>query len=340
VSDESEAVEEVWEQVESALSPPELDARPLGDLPRHDEVWQVDSRQLRAWINFEGDLRRPWVVLVFCPTTGLVLNQRLDREQPAPDVVWGVLEEAMRSARYGEPHRPARLEVASGDALVGIADPLEAIGVDCGLAGDLREFEQVAADLGRRFDERDVCPALTSIRGAGPAAVERLFGAAYDFYRRAPWQQVAGDRFIRIELGEPARTWFACVMGQSGMVHGVALYDDPQQIERILRGRTPDQRVEELSAISMSYGEEFELPFDDLDAAERFAWPVAAPEAWPSAYRVRPGMQIEPLTADELATLEACLRLIPGFIACGRKQEEAAAMTSGGAMTATLSWMN
>ena len=41
---------------------------------------------------------------------------------------------------------------------------------------------------------------------------------------------------------------------------------------------------------------------------------MAGPEAYPSIFRVNPGMAVRPPLAWELELTEACLRAIPGFL--------------------------
>jgi hypothetical protein len=48
---------------------------------------------------------------------------------------------------------------------------------------------------------------------------------------------------------------------------------------------------------------------EDAAAAEQFGWPVAAPEAWPTAYSVSDS-SLSGLTADELRFLAAAIRSV------------------------------
>jgi hypothetical protein len=55
----------------------------------------------------------------------------------------------------------------------------------------------------------------------------------------------------------------------------------------------------------------------DLDAAEQFGWPVAAPEAYPVVFRVQPPQGLVSPSADELRLLEAAVRAVPQLVAGG-----------------------
>ena len=58
---------------------------------------------------------------------------------------------------------------------------------------------------------------------------------------------------------------------------------------------------------SVLFGEEGDTPMEDLDAIEQFGWPVATPEAYPAALRIRPGPSIDTPPAPEVRFLTAAL---------------------------------
>ena len=72
------------------------------------------------------------------------------------------------------------------------------------------------------------------------------------------------------------------------------------------------------TGLSVMFGEAFEVPIADLDAAQRYGWEVAGDEAYPNPIHVNPGRSMRPPLAWELELLEACLRAVPRFLQSGR----------------------
>ena len=86
-------------------------------------------------------------------------------------------------------------------------------------------------------------------------------------------------------------------------------------LQRLFTGSGSDEEMSrQATGLSVMYGEAFEIPIADLDAAERHGWPVVGPEAYPNPIYVNPGRSMRPPLAWELELLEGCLRAIPQFL--------------------------
>jgi hypothetical protein len=166
--------------------------------------------------------------------------------------------------------------------------------------------------------------ALIHSPGVTLAQVGNFFEAAAFFYRARPWRQIAGDSIIRVACNRfNSGPWYAVVMGQSGIERGFALYEDADFLNKLLSGKiSEEESARRTSAISVTYGEAFDIAPPDVDAAEEQGWPVAGPEAYPCALRVNPGMAFRAPLKWELELLEGCLRAIPDFL--GRQVDKAA----------------
>ena len=100
------------------------------------------------------------------------------------------------------------------------------------------------------------------------------------------------------------------------MVRGLALYEDLEALLRMREGDGSDEEnARETVALSVTFGDQTELPIADLDAAERLGWEVAEPDAYPAAIRKERGLMMRPPLAWELRLLEGCLLALPEFIA-------------------------
>jgi hypothetical protein len=105
-------------------------------------------------------------------------------------------------------------------------------------------------------------------------------------------------------------------MGQSGLTTGLALYDDLEPLRRLWAGGFPDQEnARRAVATSVTFGEAWDIPVADLEAAQRHGWQLARPDAYPEVFHKDRGLSLRPPLAWELELLEGCLRAIPEFVA-------------------------
>jgi len=178
--------------------------------------------------------------------------------------------------------------------------------------------------------------------GVTPEAMGSLFDAAALFYRLAPWRKT-GDRAIKVECPHfDSGPWYAVVMGQGGLSHGLVLYDDLATLRRIERGGLSEEENARLTAgLAVVFGDKEDLDPADREDAARLGWEVAGPAAYPSVYRIEPGLSMRPPLAWELQLLEGCLRAVPEF--ARKKTRRLAPLditvpTAGGELPLVLSW--
>ncbi len=338
-----DALMERMEELGSATQLSEEDrqrlAESVADLPQEiGEVWQVASRKLATWITDQGEPQRPWATLVACPASMSILAQTVGLEPPTGDWLWKTILTAMISPSVGEPHLPEAIEVNSADLCDALASHLRPLGVACTACQQLEQLDEILDDLSASLNSGQQMAAMIDTPGVTPKHVGGLFAAAAEFYRQRPWREVPGDVVIEVRCDKfQANRWHVVVMGQSGMTFGLAMYEDREVLQAILREEPGADRRN--SGLSVIYSEAFEISIRDLDAAEREAWLVAGPEAYPLVLRINPGMAVRPPLAWELELLEGCLRAIPKFLA--RDKPTPARMTipvSSGELTLELLW--
>jgi tetratricopeptide (TPR) repeat protein len=318
----------------------------LKKLPiREGSVWQVEARKMPAWVSDGGELRRPWVVLVASRTSDLILGQALLQETPTPGFLWDTLSAAMQAPSAGPPHRPAEIEVRPGGPWDELAGPLDAVGVRVVHADELDLIDRLMDDLAENVFGPKVGPGLLDMPGVTPDQVAGFFQAAAGFYRASPWQRVTGEETIKVACDRyESGPWYAVIIGQMGMTLGLALYEDLDALVRMREGDASDEEnARETVALSITYGDETEVPVQDLDAAEQYGWEVAGPEAYPAPMRKERGLVMRPPLAWELRLLEACLRAIPPFVARHDRDDPAPfaqeVPTAAGPLTLELSWV-
>lgn len=304
------------------------------------EVWQADIRRLAAWVGGEGQPERPWCALVANRTEDLVLSHDLRMEPPTTDWLWESVAQAMARPAVGQPHLPGVIEVASPQQQDSLRPHLESIGVRCVARDQLDQLDFIFDDMARHLAGPSALPALVDVPGVQPEHVGDFFEAAADFYRARPWRDIPGDTPIRVQCDKfQSGLWFGIVMGQMGMTLGLSLHEDEEALQAILvEDASDEENARRTSALSLMYGEPFEIAPADLDAAEKHGWTVAGPEAYPQAIRVNPGQAVRPPLAWELELLTGCLRAIPDFARKGNAGESKTVPVASGELALRLSW--
>ena len=328
--------------LEGPETPVTTDLDELASLPQNmGESWQADVRRLPGWLEQGSELLRPWASLVTSRDEHTVLTQNLTMDSPPDTWIWKNVVDAMHRPLMGEPHRPGIVEVSSDAFQRVLYDPLEAIGVRCVVADDLEQIDEIFRQLGKFLSGGRASPPLVEVPGVRLDDIRGFYAAAADFYRAAPWRLVPGDTTLKIECRKfNTHTWYGVVMGQSGLVLGLALYEDLDMLKRLFAGTASDDDMSrKTTGLSVMFGEAFEIPIADLDASERHGWPVAGPEAYPNPIYVNPGRSMRPPLAWELELLEGCLRAIPQFLQSGDESTTISAPGSRGTLTLQLSQM-
>jgi tetratricopeptide (TPR) repeat protein len=294
---------------------PEAEAR-LRSLPSEMDAWQADFRQFARRVEIAGERVRPWMVLVSSRTRELVLAHALTEEAPSPEEFWDIVAGAMERPAAGEPHRPSELQIRPGAHCDALARHFDAIGVACSPTVELDQVDYLFDDLSRHMAGVDP-PGMLDMPGVKPEQVGRFFEAAAEFYRRAPWRSLGYEAVIRVECDRyESGPWFAVLMGQSGLTLGLALYEDLGLLRRMWSGKLSDEEgARRTVALTVTFDDDATIPEADLEAIEKYGWPVASPEAYPSLFRKERGLSMRPPLAWEIDLMDACLRVLPDFVA-------------------------
>jgi tetratricopeptide (TPR) repeat protein len=327
------------QRVANGSSPADAEWSQLVSLPqRAGETWQADVRRLPVWIQVAGEPKRPWVSLVADIDSDAILATEIATDEPADDWLLKSVWQAMSSPAVGEARRPSIIHVASDRQREILAAQAEPLGVQCVKKSGLKHLQHLIGELAAHLGGQQQPKALIQSPGMTKAQLGSFFEGAAHFYRARPWREVPGDSIIRVSCDRfESGPWHAVVMGQSGIEQGLALYEDLQLLRTLLTGQLSDEDSgRRTSAISVTYGEAFDVAPADLDAVEEQGWPVAGPEAYPCVLRVNPGMAVRTPLKWELELLEGCLRAIPDFLGKRVGKTETAASVSGDIITLRL----
>jgi tetratricopeptide (TPR) repeat protein len=312
------------------------------NLPQEYDVWQADFRQLPTWTRISGKPVRPWVVLVTSRSNDLVLAHEMPEETPSAALLWDVLVQAMQHPAAGTPHRPTELQVRADERWETLSPHLDEIGVGLAIAEELDQLEVVFNEMCAHICGQPQ-PGLLDMPGMTPAQVGSFYEAAAGFFRQAPWKKVGYEAVIKVECDKfQSGPWYAVLMGQSGLTMGLALYEDPNALRRMwARDHTEDDARQSV-VTTVTFGEEWNIPVADLEAARRYCWQVARPDAYPSIFHKERGLSMrEPLTW-ELELMEGCLRAVPEFVTRHPQgdpaREEVTVPVASGPLRLVLSW--
>ena len=311
------------------------------DLAQRFDVWQVDARQLDAVLPVAGQTIRPWMTAVVSRSDGRVLALALSHEAPIAEDVWQTVLEAMQSPEAGEPHRPTEIQFRDEAWRAALTSRQDALSITCSALADLENMDAVFAGLaGQLLEQRE--PGLLDMPGITPEAAGSFFDAAALFHEAAPWARI-GERPIEIACPRfESGPWYAIVMGQGGMAHGLVLYDNLETLLRIQEGDlSEEENARRSSCLAVVFGDEDDLLAADREAMRVHDWRVAGPNAYPSVYRMEPGLSMRPPLAWELTLLEGCLRALPEFVRKKTRRLGPLTLdvpTGGGELSLVLSW--
>jgi len=178
-----------------------------------------------------------------------------------------------------------------------------------------------------------------------PELAGSYYDAAAYFYQQAPWKKVGYEAAIKVACDAfQSGPWYAVLMGQSGLAIGLAVYENLDHLRKMWTSpRSDEENARRTVATSVIFDEPCDIPVTDLEAAQRYGWKVARPDAYPLIFHKERGLSSRPPLAWELKLLAGCLRNIPDFVV-RRKQDDPTPVeftVSGvsGEMKMVLSWV-
>lgn len=286
-------------------------------LPQTNATWHATARRAPAWITPRNKPPyRPYVILVLDTQADRIRQTKMEDDLPTPEVVLAALADAMQKPvlASGKPGRPARIVLDDADLVRALAPRLAEIGVRCDYQAALPMVNTALRDLEAHLNRSEPRPGLLSVPGVTLPLVEELFAAAADFYRQAPWRWMDNLAITALHYPANAPARYAAIMGFGGEMFGLAVYPTLNDLRIQISNPDPAQALKKMTAFSLTFDEPMALAFDDLDALEKYNWPVAAADAFPQVLKTIPPGKLGVPTAAEIALLAAALRVIPEFV--------------------------
>jgi hypothetical protein len=285
-------------------------------LRQSDATWLCGARRSHSWVMpKDRPPYRAYALLVIEQERGLVRRIEIQEERPTPDAVLAALYKAMRSPMLGSGKRvrPARILLADADLVQALSPQLAKIGVECEYRPSLSLIDATVRQVTARKAKQEPIPDLLSVPGATEPLVRELFSAAASYYGQAPWRWIENSSPVEVRYPPEGRTRYALVLGSGREFFGLSLYESVDDLRVVFSSPDPEQTHERMSWFSLVFEEATTMAFDDLDAMEKYGWPVAGERAYPLTVKAIPPDTWGVPSASEIAWLAAALRVIPDF---------------------------
>jgi hypothetical protein len=266
----------------------------------------------------EEETWQPRLLLIVESGTGAVLGHRLLEPEADPDLVLDLLLSTMGTPATGDPRRPAVVQTDTDQLLPYLKEMSAQLNIPVEQLPDLPELSYAI----HAFEEFvNLEPGLyLDGEGADPRQVAEFFAAAAEFYRAAPWTHVSDSEPITLyaDCWEDAK--YAVVMGQGGIAHGLALYDDPEDLEDLYLDDTMDPS--EIACTAITFEHKDELTEDQWEEIQTHGWEVATEGAIPLALRTDALAPPRLPSPEGLRDLALALSLIPELVKALPEAEE------------------
>lgn len=291
----------------------------LQKIHQSNAVWLCVVQRAPFWIfPKKQPPYRPFVIIAFDRDRDLILSIEISTERPSPDKVLEVLFKAMRGTMLtlGRSSRPASVLINDAKLANAIAPQLAELDIRSSFQSAMPEIRSALLELEENVNKRKPIPGLLSIAGVSVPLAAELFAAAADYAARKPWRWIENWEPIEIRFPPEGRARYAIVLGSGGETFGLSLYESLADVTAMLAGAGSGKIAgQSLTWISVTLEEATVMAIDDLDAAERYGWPVAGPNAYPLLLKVTSGTNSVQLpNASEITWLAAALRSIPDFL--------------------------
>jgi len=293
-------------------------------------TWLCTARRAPTWIMpKDKPPYRPYVVLVLEQASNRIRQTRILDKQPTPEAVLDVLVKAMLSSLPQKLlglgcSRPRQILIDDADLAQALAPRLAEVDVLCEYRPTLAQINAALREMEAYMTKREPIPGLLSLPGATQPLVGEFYAASAEYYRQAPWQRMDNWDPIEVRYPSEGRTRYALVLGSGGETFGLSLYESLEDVRLATLSTGAAGRI---SWFSLVFEEATSMAFDDLDAIEKYGWPIAGEQAYPLAIKAIPPDKWGVPNASELACLAATARAMPDFVQAGRGEPRPAQVT-------------
>ena len=298
---------------------PYTSQKDLLDLPQSRNSWLFAIRRLHTWnLSKRKEPVRPFLMIAINRSTDTIQGSSLVEKsdiQGARKVLFSAMTHPPKELET-KPQRPAKVIFEDRELLIALAPSLLKIGVQATCYPHNELLDALLKDLEANLnDDQPDIPGLLSGNKITSQVVGDLFNAAAEFYRAAPWIQLSDENFLAIRVLPQKEPYYVSIMGQAGIEYGLALYLHWTDVERLyIPHDHPTELIPSEGSHSFLFNEITEISFNDLDAIEKYGWPVADKQAYPFPAIFEPADHVRRPDREEILWYEAVLRAIPEFV--------------------------
>ncbi len=281
------------------------------NLKQKDETWQIAIFRTRTWIETrQGDIYRPWQIMVL-EGRQLTICQESFPKHPTVQDVSETLFKAMRRPLFGtgRKRRPKIILFDDADLEKELSSILEGIGIQSQHRNHLPDVQANYDEINSML-KRDIelIPSLLSIPKVTIPLLERVFKAAADYYRAAPWEKIPYEFGLEINYPVDAPARYAVIVGVERTVFGLVVYKNLKEFRAARRDINAAETPPDYPFFSFSYENGTYLSFDDLDAIDKYGWDIPNENAYLSMDVYVPNSeQLQLPTFDDLLWLAGAL---------------------------------
>lgn len=281
------------------------------NLKQKDETWQIAIFRARTWIETrQGDIYRPWQVMVLEGRL-LTIRQESFPEYPTTHDISETLFKAMRRPMFGtgKKRRPKTISFDDAELEKELSPILEGIGIESQHHNHLPDvhanYKEINSILKRDIE---LVPSLLSIPKVTIPLLEKVFKAAANYYRVAPWEKIPYEFGLEINYPADAPARYAIVVGVERTVLGLAIYNNLKDFQTSREIVGTEASPPDYPFLSFSYENGTYLSFDDLDAIDKYGWDIPNENAYLSLSTYVPGSEdLQLPTFDDLLWLAGAL---------------------------------
>lgn len=276
-----------------------------------NDVWQLAVVRMPNWVDGEAGRRpyRPVLALCRSAEAGLVGHSDLRHPDEQAGDLWPLAALVSLGREPGVQYRPARLEVRDSRLVSALAPALQELDMDVLLVDRLELVDEVVADMLVRMGGPASSTSYLDGMGVDLARLRDFAGAAAEFYRAAPWNQLSDLDLVRVEspVPDPGMRLFV-IMGASGIMKGIGFHLSRSEHERTIDGDGFESAdFSKRRRWLLTLGTVTDLPIPDADLWEEHDLPTAADDAYPLLIGLGPGA-IRRADAAVLAFAEGLFR--------------------------------
>ena len=287
----------------------------------------VAVRKLRTWIEVEQgseEYIRPDLIIFVLQNTGVVLKAELLKTHPTPPEVQKELAQTMFKPFKGTApaHRP--LEIHFEDQA--LVDALSPFLKELNIVARYQPQPELMNELINSFmqllmpDDMNI-PGLLKQAGVKPEFMGQLMDAALFFYQSKPWEYFTDTDLVAVQVGSQKDPYYVSIMGNGEKEYGLSIFQDWKDVETFFKALDPEEAIPDQGRHVFFFNRPPIVSFDDLEAIEKYGWPLPEPNLYPSPFLFKPDKVLRP-TIKMLRWYEAALRAIPLFVAQSLKDNQ------------------